>query len=233
MRWSAIGRSVIPSPPPHRRECHSTPNSSRNLYNKRQQQGNPAGNAAKYGEEGPAYGNLHDHHPIRYPKRSGLYGHIEEEGNETGDDEIEEQRRQQRQANSSNNNNKRVPARDILDRDADAPSDEDGLFRRASKAKNGGGTDKCMWGLFICWAIVIGATAVVVAMVAVLVASAVLAVGANDSAAVPCYRELEAPPRAITRQQQHLQRRITCPMHGRARRKSCSPNPAPSAKTSY
>jgi len=41
------------------------------------------------GEDGGYGGNLHDRHPIRYPKRSGLYDHIEE-GNENDDDDDDE-----------------------------------------------------------------------------------------------------------------------------------------------
>ncbi|KAL9180530.1 hypothetical protein ACHAXT_010983 [Thalassiosira profunda] len=67
---------------------------SRNLYNRK-------------GEEG-AFGDLHDRHPVRYPKRSI------EEGNESDDDEAPTN----------------WPVRDV-----DLPSDEDGLFRRASRPK--------------------------------------------------------------------------------------------------
>ncbi|KAL7552166.1 LOW QUALITY PROTEIN: hypothetical protein ACHAWF_015389 [Thalassiosira exigua] len=94
------------------------------------------------GGEGP-YGNLHDRHPIRYPKRSGLYGQIEEGNENDGDDEEDGPGAEEGRDRGG------APIDRFLDRDEEElvhSSDEDGLFRRASRARDsaleGGGVGK-------------------------------------------------------------------------------------------
>ena len=127
--------------------CSDGSTSSRNLYSNsatgrrssRSKQGsshNSRGSNTSYSDgEGP-YGNLHDQHPIRYPKRhSGIFG-IEEGEDDSAENENDSPRIPQ-------NGNSNRGGRTTSDRDrrggydgVDSSTDEEGLFRRVDRVRN-------------------------------------------------------------------------------------------------